>query len=281
MYQVFAEHNRSLPNHRFVYPVISRRSGGLSLGINLDYNKLCNFDCPYCQVNRREIPSEKFSLLDMQRELLDILQWVQSKAIFELPRFADAPLEFRHFADIAFAGDGEPSVNKDLLPAMQFIQEISRSQHIPNVVLITNSTGLQRPRTRQALEILGQMNGEVWAKLDAGTQAYFEIVSGSSHRLDQIEKRILGIPSQTKLKIQTCLMKIHGVSPSTEEINALKTRICTIHEKHPLKEVQIYTLARIPAMDHVSAIPKNQLLEITAPLVQAGLPVKIYGGSAD
>ncbi len=36
---------------RLVYPVVSRRSGGLSLGVNLfPEAKLCSFDCPYCEV---------------------------------------------------------------------------------------------------------------------------------------------------------------------------------------------------------------------------------------
>src|SRR4051812_23872056 len=41
--------------NRFVYAVISQRSHGLSIGINLNPDKCCNFDCAYCEVNR-EVP---------------------------------------------------------------------------------------------------------------------------------------------------------------------------------------------------------------------------------
>ena len=36
----------------YCYPVISRRSKGVSLGVNLNPNKVCNFDCVYCEVDR-------------------------------------------------------------------------------------------------------------------------------------------------------------------------------------------------------------------------------------
>src|SRR3954452_10674223 len=38
--------------NRFVYAVISQRAHGLSIGVNLNPDKGCNFDCPYCEVNR-------------------------------------------------------------------------------------------------------------------------------------------------------------------------------------------------------------------------------------
>src|SRR6187399_932798 len=38
---------------RYVYAVVSPRARGLSLGINLNPSKYCNFDCVYCEVDRR------------------------------------------------------------------------------------------------------------------------------------------------------------------------------------------------------------------------------------
>ena len=34
----------------YVYPVVSRRAGGVSIGINLNPNNACNWRCVYCQV---------------------------------------------------------------------------------------------------------------------------------------------------------------------------------------------------------------------------------------
>ncbi|MBM3871597.1 MAG: radical SAM protein, partial [Verrucomicrobia bacterium] len=39
------DHTRIYRDFTYVYPVISRRSGGLSIGINLNPDKKCNFDC--------------------------------------------------------------------------------------------------------------------------------------------------------------------------------------------------------------------------------------------
>ena len=45
------EHRRVREAGGLVYPVLSRRSGGLSLGVNLFPDaKRCSFDCPYCEV---------------------------------------------------------------------------------------------------------------------------------------------------------------------------------------------------------------------------------------
>ena len=48
-----SDHARLFEHNRFVYPVLSRRSGGISIGVNLNPDKICNFDCIYCQVDRR------------------------------------------------------------------------------------------------------------------------------------------------------------------------------------------------------------------------------------
>ncbi len=49
---LFTQHSRSWQSNRYVYPVISRRSKGLSIGVNLNPDKVCNFDCVYCCVDR-------------------------------------------------------------------------------------------------------------------------------------------------------------------------------------------------------------------------------------
>ena len=48
--KLIAAHPRSFQENRYVYPVLSRRSKGISIGVNLNLDKVCNFDCVYCQV---------------------------------------------------------------------------------------------------------------------------------------------------------------------------------------------------------------------------------------
>src|SRR3989338_9353712 len=44
------DHNRDVLGMKYIYPVISRRAGGVSVGINLNTNNACNWRCVYCQV---------------------------------------------------------------------------------------------------------------------------------------------------------------------------------------------------------------------------------------
>ena len=57
------DHDRGSAGLTYVYPVISRRSGGLSIGINLNPNNACNWRCIYCQLHAlfglRLIPVDK------------------------------------------------------------------------------------------------------------------------------------------------------------------------------------------------------------------------------
>src|ERR1041385_3784970 len=75
-HQLHTRHERRFDANRFVYPVLSRRSKGISLGVNLNPDKICNFDCIYCQVDRRSEAETDFvdlhSVLDELRHLLEI-----------------------------------------------------------------------------------------------------------------------------------------------------------------------------------------------------------------
>ena len=102
-------HPRTFHENRFVYPVLSRRSHGLSLGINLNPDKICNFDCIYCQVDRTSQAETRFVELDaVTAELESLLGLVSDGSIWDDPSFADVPGELRRLNDIAFSGDGEP-----------------------------------------------------------------------------------------------------------------------------------------------------------------------------
>ena len=52
--RAFAMHDRVWQANRYVYPVVSRRSKGISIGVNLNPDKVCNFDCIYCCVDRKQ-----------------------------------------------------------------------------------------------------------------------------------------------------------------------------------------------------------------------------------
>src|SRR5687767_5566593 len=107
-------HPRRFETNRFVYPVLSRRSGGISVGVNLNPDKVCNFDCIYCQVDRTTQSETRFvEMAQLLEELEDTLQLAASGQLFEQPPFDAAPSVLRRLNDIAFSGDGEPTTYKN------------------------------------------------------------------------------------------------------------------------------------------------------------------------
>src|SRR5436309_3874413 len=64
---------REFLGNRFVYAVVSQRAHGLSIGINFNPDKRCNFDCAYCEVNRDAVVRDNLVGLEvMGRELEDL-----------------------------------------------------------------------------------------------------------------------------------------------------------------------------------------------------------------
>jgi hypothetical protein len=67
------DHSRDSAGMRYVYPVVSRRAGGVSIGINLNPNNACNWRCIYCQVpdlTRGGPPPVDLPLLDAELDRL-------------------------------------------------------------------------------------------------------------------------------------------------------------------------------------------------------------------
>lgn len=281
MDKLYSDHERSYRDLQYVYPVISRRSKGLSLGINLSVDKNCNFDCPYCQVDRT-VPSHlRFNLDIFKQELVMILDDISSGKIWNLIQFENAKSEQKVFRDIAIAGDGEPSTSPHLLDCMIYLKDISQIYQLPEIVWISNATGLNKRKTIQSLKLLSEMNGTIWAKLDAGTQAYFETISASNYNLDRIQKMIEAVPDSINLKIQSCFMKVEGSPPSPTEIKAYIERLKEISGQRPLAEIQIYTIARKPAQDFVSPLKLREMQQLFIELNNVDLPVQFYAGAAD
>src|SRR5258705_7098469 len=105
---------RRFAANRFVYPVLSRRSGGISIGVNLNPDKVCNFDCIYCQVDRRSEAETKFvGTEQLLAEIDHMLGLVSGGELFHEEPFRDVPSELRRLNDIAFSGDGEPTTYRN------------------------------------------------------------------------------------------------------------------------------------------------------------------------
>jgi len=278
------QHERRFADNRFVYPVISRRSRGLSIGVNLNPDKVCNFDCIYCQVDRTVAGDTRFVELErLVAELDETLALAASGRLFETDKFRSVPQELRRLNDIAFSGDGEPTTHRNFDEIIAACAEVKRRHGLNDVkmVLITNASRFHRPHVQRGLEILDRNQGEIWAKLDAGTEEYFRLVDRSPVPLTRVLENITGAACLRPLVIQSLWMRIRGKPPPDEEIHAFCQRLCDITASGGrLSLIQVYTVARQPAESYVAPLSDGEVDRIAAAVIrETGLPAAAFYGS--
>ncbi len=285
--RVFASHPRTWRSFDYVYPVISRRSRGLSIGVNLNPDKVCNFDCIYCCVDRAEAPARRdVDLTQLEAELDRMLQLAVDGELWQQPEFADVDAAYRRINDIAFSGDGEPTAFPRFGEACEIAIRLKQRHDLDaaKLIVITNATLLDRPAVEAALQRLDEHGGEVWAKLDAGTEHYYQQVDRSPIQLDRILSNILACGRRRPLVIQSLFMLVNGEAPPTAEIDAFVQRLRELVEGGcRVSRVQIYTVARWTTEDYVKPLHRAQLDDIAERLRESlpQLEVEVFYGVTD
>jgi len=282
---MFEAHPRSFAENRYVYPVLSRRAGGISIGVNLNADKFCNFHCVYCQIDRTNPCDQQKQPIDVARlsdELNRMVALVVSGKIFESAQFCNTPAPLRRLNDIALSGDGEPTAYVNFEQAVEVCGEARRRHGLDDVklVLITNASLFHRERVRQALSVLDANGGEIWAKLDAGTEEYYQLVSRSAIPWRQILDNLRDAAKVRPIVVQSLFMRIRGEQPRPEELAAYCDRLVEILAAGgQIKLVQVHTIARKPAEDWVAALSKAEV-DAIAGLVRGrtALPVAAFEG---
>lgn len=282
---LFAQHARTFEANRFVYPVISRRSGGVSIGVNLNPDKVCNFDCIYCQVDRVTQSQTRFVDLPVLLDELDpMLRLAATGGLFEHPKFSSTPEALRRLNDIAFSGDGEPTTYKNFDEIIAECAGLKRRHGLDDVkmVLITNASMFHRPVVQRGLAILDQNQGEIWAKLETGTEAYYQLVERTSIPFRQVLDNITAAAQVRPIVVQSLFMRIDGLPPPADEIAAFCDRLNEITAAGgAISLVQAYTVARPPAERSVAALADDELETIATTIRQrTGLLVESFPGSA-
>ena len=261
--RLFQQHSRNFEQNRFVYPVISRRSGGVSIGVNLNPDKVCNFDCIYCQVDRTRQSETRFVETDaLLTELRGVLELVVSGDLFELQRFSETPPSMRRLIDIAFSGDGEPTTFRNFDEIIQACAEVRQDVGATEskMVLITNASMFHRPHVQNGLEILDRNCGEIWAKLDAGTEEYFQIIDRTKFTLKHVMGNLVLAAKLRPIVIQSLWMRVDDEPPTINELEAYSDRLNEIVSAGgEIKLVQIYTVARQPAESYVSPLTNDEV----------------------
>lgn len=274
-----SDHNGGVGGFRYVYPVVSRRAGGVSIGVNLNPNKACNYRCIYCQVEgltRGKGPAIDVALL--RDELHAMLEWLQSGDFYE--RWV--PEAARTLRDVAFSGDGEPTSGPDFAPAAEAVLEVLANRGLSDlpVVLISNGTLLHKATAQRGLRLLGAGSGRLWFKLDAGRDEDLRRIHDSAVPLATLRRNLRLAAPLLPTWIQTCAFGLDLAPPSeawaASWLAALQTELSA---GTPLRGVLLYSVARqsfqpeAPRLQRMSA----EWLEALALRVRAlGLPCEAH-----
>lgn len=223
------ENHRAREEGRVVYPVYSRRSRGLSVGINLFPDRpVCSFACPYCEVFPFE-GGPGFSFAALERDLRRGLEeW--------------AVLGVR---DLCFSGNGEPTMAPDFPEALERVMRFRDERGLrASLVVITNGTGLLDPELFGILGAFADRGVEFWVKADAGTEAWYREMNRSALPFGALMERIRRFTRDFPAVIQTMRCKIQGRAPGEEELRAWEGFITDLAVSGNLREVQIYGKVR-------------------------------------
>jgi wyosine [tRNA(Phe)-imidazoG37] synthetase (radical SAM superfamily) len=272
-------HDRDSANLRYVYPVISRRAGGVSVGINLNTNNACNWRCIYCQVpdlTRGTAPSVDLVLLE--KELHDFLHELLHGDFMQ----SRAPEGMRRINDIALSGNGEPTSSAEFAQVVEVIAKVRAAVALPDsvkTVLISNGSLIYRDAVQQGLRAIAKLNGEVWFKLDRASEAAMLRVNDTHTTMNKVRDQLVTAIALCPTWLQTCWFAVDGVAPSAEDEEDYLAFVASIlRDGYGLQGVLLYGLAR-PSMQveapRLSALPKEKLEAFAQRIRELGLTVKV------
>jgi len=272
-------HDRDSAGMTYVYPVVSRRAGGVSVGINLNPNNACNWACVYCQVpdlTRGTAP--EINLAQLEAELRAMLTAILRGDFMQ----ARVPEGARRLNDIALSGNGEPTSARAFPQVIELIGRVMADFDLAGkikLVLITNGSLADRPRVQDGLEKMAALNGEIWFKFDRATASGMRSINQTRISPDRQLERLAVAAHLCPTWLQTCMFALDGAPPSDAEQAAYLSAVERIRmQQIPLQGVLLYGLARPsmqPQAGRLSALPAAWLEAFAEKIRAAGLPVKV------
>lgn len=271
---------RDFLENRFVYLTISPRARGLSIGVNINPDAKCNFDCLYCEVDR--ISPRPDSVIDCEvagEELERALEFVQSGNVTLHAPYAALPADLLRLRHVALSGDGEPTMSPLFQEAVEAVAHVRARGRFPffKIVLITNGTGLDLPNVQKVL-CLFTPKDEIWAKLDAGTQEYLEAINRTAVPLEKILNNILETAKRRPVIIQSLFSAVDGFAPTPREIEEYAQRVRELKDAGAnIPLVQIYSATRPTATSRVQHLPLRTMAEIAGTVRRvAGVRAEVF-----
>jgi len=240
-----ADHSRDSAGLRYVYPVVSRRAGGVSVGINLNTNNACNWRCIYCQVpNLRRGSAPPVDIPLLEKELRGFLSDLLHGSFMR----ENVPPEARRLNDIALSGNGEPTSAAEFEHVIELIGRVMDEFGLNGtikLVLITNGSLIHRPAVRNGIKKMNLLNGEVWFKLDSATAQGRLRINHTRQTAETALRNLRVAASLCPTWIQTATFALDGQPSAPEERQAYLHFLARCRDEDiPLQGVLLYGLAR-------------------------------------
>lgn len=271
-------HDRDLAGLTYVYPVLSRRAGGVSVGINLNPNNACNWHCAYCQVpNLVRGKAPEIDLAKLEDELQGFLgDLVQGEWMMR-----HVPEGLRVIRDIAFSGNGEPTSARVFPEAVDLVVRLRAAFGLPAAEvplrLITNGSLMGQSRVQEGVRRLGEAAGEVWFKVDGGTADAIERINGVRLDPESIARRLARCAQLCPTWVQTCMFRWDGEPPTVAELDAY-VGLLESAGIGALQGVLLYGIARQsmqPEASRLAPLGTDELEAIADRIRKKGLTVRV------
>ena len=273
------DHSRDNVGLTYIYPVVSRRAGGVSVGINLNPNNACNWRCIYCQVPElKRGAAPVIDLIRLETELYTFLQEILYGSFMQEQVTPGA----RRIRDIALSGNGEPTSAKEFEQVIDLIGKVKRdfdSLKELKLVLITNGSLIDRSNVQAGLRRLAKLNGEVWFKLDSVTREGRQHINNTRISSRRLRNNLQLAASLCPTWLQTCVFKTDGKPPTKIETKAYLEFIEELlRERVPLKGVLLYGLERSsmqPEAPRLTKVTQGWMESFGRKIYALGLTVKL------
>ncbi len=271
---------RQYLQNEYVYLIMSYRARGLAVGVNVNPDKLCNFDCVYCEVDRRVKGGRSvINIETLIYELNQTLQSIYDGELRQLPTFKDLPEELLELKHVALSGDGEPTLCPQFAEIVESIVHLRALGQFPffKITLVTNSSGLDLPWVQTGLKLLTD-NDEVWAKLDAGTQEFMNRINRPKVSIEKILSNIKLVGRKRPIVIQSLFPSIRDEYPPDEEIEHYARRLLDLKLSGvQISYVQIHSARRPVTNPECGHLPLKVLSKIAKTVREiTDLRVEVY-----
>ena len=269
-------HDRKIFKGKYIYPVVSRRAGGLSLGINLNTNSACNWQCIYCEVP--DLVRGKPDLINLQELEIELDYWLDqivNKSF--LNQYTENKTEFK---DIAFSGNGEPTACKQFKEVIAILVKKMNEYKLNKIItirLITNGSYMSNSIVQEALSLINNFSHEVWFKIDQVNEEGVKTINQVNLSKANVKKNLEAALKNSPTIIQTCLFKIDKKLPSKEALEEYIDFLKAYEDK--IKAIHLYSLARPSeqsSKNKLARLTKSELEALSSKIKVLNIPIQIF-----